>query len=156
MTTWGRDVMRITAISALGICGLLAGCAASPESIAPSYVSPVAYQNWSCAQLAEDEGRLHSAYVMAAGEQSDARTTDTVGVLLLGLPVGSMTGENVAPQVASLKGQLDAVHQSETVKNCDGQASLSSDAPSYGVPSSEQYETLDAWEKEHAQNAAPH
>jgi hypothetical protein len=149
--------MRAYSVAAVAACGVLAACAASPESIAPSYVSTVVYQNWSCQQLAEEEGRLHAAYVTAAGEQSDARTTDTVGILLLGLPVGSMTGENVAPQVASVKGQTDAVHQAETLKNCNGEPSLASDARSYaGTGNGQQLQSFDAWQKSGGGNSVPH
>jgi hypothetical protein len=97
---------------------LLAGCASRPESIAPAYVSPVVYQSWSCQQLGEEEARVNAAYTVAAGSQNRARSNDTTGVLLLGLPLGSMTGEGVEAQVASLKGQQAAIQQSEAMKNC--------------------------------------
>ena len=97
----------------------LCGCAATPESIIPSYVSTLNYTNLSCEQLGEEEARVNAAYVTAAGQQNSARTNDTVGVLLLGLPVGSMTGENVAPEVANLKGQANAIHQVEMQKSCN-------------------------------------
>ena len=149
--------MRLDLIVALAAFGLLTACAASPDSIPPSYVSTMAYRNWSCDQLAEEEGRLQAAYVTAAGEQSDARTTDTYGVLLLGLPVGSMTGENVAAQVASLKGQLDAVHQSETLKNCGSEGSLGPDARPYaGAPSSQQFQSFSTWQSDHPTKSDSH
>ena len=96
----------------------LAGCAESPESIAPAYVSTVTYQNWTCEQLGEEEARLNQAYMAAAQQQHNARTNDTWGVVLLGLPTASLSGENIAPQIANLKGQLTAVHQSQTLRNC--------------------------------------
>ena len=101
--------------------GLVAGCAATPESIAPSYVSTVTYENWTCKQLGEEAARLNAAYATAADQQHKARNNDTVGVLLLGLPVSSLSGQNVAAQVASLKGNQVAVQQSATLKNCTGQ-----------------------------------
>lgn len=103
-----------------GMAAIAYGCAERPESIAPSYVSTVTYQNWTCQQLGEEEQRLNAAYVTAAQQQRDARTNDTWGVALIGLPTASLSGENIAPQIANLKGQLNAVHQSETLKNCGG------------------------------------
>ena len=97
---------------------LLAGCAARPESIQPSYVSPVTYDAYSCPQLSQEAARVESALATASKQQSDARTHDTVGVLLIGMPTGSMSGEAIAPEVARLKGTKDAIQQEMTLKNC--------------------------------------
>ena len=72
----------------------IAACAKSPESIAPSYISDVGYQSWQCKQLAEEDQRLAGALATASTQQKNARTNDTVGVLLIGLPVSSMSGDN--------------------------------------------------------------
>jgi hypothetical protein len=140
--------MRAYSVVAVAACGLLAACAASPERIAPSYVSTMVYQNRSCQQLAGEDGSLHAAYVTAADEQSKAHTTDKIGILLLGLPIGSMTGENVAHQVASLKGQMVAVHQTEAQKSCNNEPSLTTDEQSYvGTDNSQPLQSFDAWQK---------
>jgi hypothetical protein len=96
----------------------LSGCAVAPESIAPSYVSEVPYDSYTCPQLSEEFTRVSEALAVASKQQSDARTGDTVGVILLGLPVSSLSGSNVASQVASLKGQEAAVQQASIKKNC--------------------------------------
>ena len=50
-TVWGAFTkMRNLGIVALGAA--LGGCASSASDIAPSYVSPVAYQSYTCQQLA--------------------------------------------------------------------------------------------------------
>ena len=110
--------MKIYALAAVAALSALAACAERPEAIAPAYVSPVVYQDWTCQQLGEEEARLNTAYVTAAGQQNNARANDTAGVIFLGLPTASMAGENVAPQIASIKGQQDAVRQTENRKNC--------------------------------------
>ena len=46
----GNQFMRNLGIVAL--CAALAGCASAASDIAPSYVSPVAYQSYTCQQLA--------------------------------------------------------------------------------------------------------
>jgi hypothetical protein len=96
----------------------LAACAKSPESIAPSYVSEVGYRSWSCNQLAEERGHLSAALAQASTQQEQARTNDTVGVILLGLPVSSMSGDNIAPEVARLKGETEAVRKAMITKGC--------------------------------------
>jgi len=96
----------------------LGACAKSPESISPSYVSEVGYQAWSCQQLSEETLRLSSAYATAAQQQEKARTNDVVGVILIGLPVSSLSGDNIAPEIARLKGEQEAVRKAMVVKNC--------------------------------------
>ncbi len=59
-----------------------------------------------------------SANANAANLQNQARTGDTVGVLLIGLPMASMTGQNVAPEVARLKGEHEAVYKAAIEKGC--------------------------------------
>ena len=98
------------------LCG--GRCAKSPEIIAPSYVSEVSYQNWTCGQLAEETGRVSSALAQASSQQENARTADTLGVLLIGLPVSSLSGDNIAPQIANLKGQTEAIRRAMIGKTC--------------------------------------
>jgi hypothetical protein len=97
---------------------MVSGCAQNPESIAPAYVSATPYMSWSCQQLSEEAMRLNSAYSSASQQQKNARTNDTIGVIFLGLPVSSLSGSNIAPQIADLKGNTRAVQQAMTQKNC--------------------------------------
>lgn len=93
------------------LCPLaVAACAQSPGSIQPAYVSAVPYESWTCPQLGDEQDHLSSALATASKAQENARTNDTMGVLFLGLPVASMSGENIAPEIAHLKGEQDAVH----------------------------------------------
>ena len=104
----------------IGIVGvlLLAACAAKPESIQPAYVSPVTYDAWTCPQLGQESARVESALATASKQQQAARDHDVAGVIFLGLPTGSMSGEAIAPEVARLKGSKEAIQQSMTLKNC--------------------------------------
>jgi len=104
-------------LSGLAVAGL-AACAKSPESIQPAYVSPVTYDGLSCPQLGEKQGRLATALATASNQQSQARSNDIAGILLLGLPVASLSGENIAPQIALYKGQQEAVRQVTLRKSC--------------------------------------
>lgn len=108
----------------LGAIGVLSACAASPESISASYVSPISYNNFSCADLAGKSARVDSALVQASSLQEQAHGNDVVGVLLIGVPVSTLSGTNVAPQVASLKGQQEAIRLSAIQKHCTRTASF--------------------------------
>jgi hypothetical protein len=96
----------------------LAGCAKSPESIAPSYISDMNYRELDCSQLTDEDRRLTQALATASTQQKNARSNDTVGVLLIGLPVSSMSGDNIAPEIARLKGEQDAVRRARLSKRC--------------------------------------
>ena len=100
------------------VVGALGACAASPESIPPSYISPVVFQNWTCEQLSAEGYRLAAATAQASSRQEQAVTNDTVGVLLLGLPLGSMSGQNIAPELGKLKGEHEAVYRVAVEKKC--------------------------------------
>lgn len=96
----------------------LGACAKAPESIAPSYVSEIPYQSYTCTQLGQERARLEQAYATTAKAQNDARTGDAWGVFLIGMPTSSLSGGNVAAEVASLKGQMTAVDKTIITKNC--------------------------------------
>jgi hypothetical protein len=113
---------RIVAITAIAL--FCTGCAKSPESISPAYVSEVGYQSWSCNQLADESGRLSTALATASVQQENARTNDTVGVILIGLPVSSLSGDNIAPEIARLKGESEAVRKVLASKSCANKAPL--------------------------------
>lgn len=106
----------------VGVCLVsaltLAACAKKPESIAPAYVSPMTYKDYSCDQLAEENSRVERALAQASEQQRKARSNDTIGVIFLGLPVSSLSGGNVADQVAQLKGEQKTLQQTMITKNC--------------------------------------
>ena len=103
---------------AIAISTALSGCAKSPDSIAPAYVSEVGFQNWNCNQLGEESAHLATALARASEQQENARTNDTVGVILIGLPVSSLSGDNIAPEIARLKGETEAVRKVSNNKGC--------------------------------------
>lgn len=93
-------------------------CAPAPESIQAAYVSDLPYRGYSCDQLGEEAIRLNQALSTASVAQSSARTNDAVGIILIGLPVGSMSGQSIAPQIALYKGQIEAVRTASLRNNC--------------------------------------
>ncbi len=107
---------RVTVI--LAAAALVTACAATPESIAPAYVSDLQFQSLTCDQLVEETTRVEQALSQASAQQNRARSNDTWGVILLGLPVSSLSGGNVAEQIAQLKGYQVALAKQRNLKNC--------------------------------------
>lgn len=121
--------MRFIAYIVAGVAVTVAGCAKSPESIAPAYVSERIYQDYSCDDLADEGRRVQAALTSASAQQSKARTNDTVGVIFLGLPVSTLSGGNVAYQVADLKGQHKAITQASMRKKCSSNGRMARTSP---------------------------
>lgn len=96
----------------------LAACAQKPEAIQASYISPTTFAGMNCSQLQAEATRVDNALVIASAQQEKARSNDTAGVIFLGLPVSSLSGGNVAPQIADLKGRKEVLHQSQIQRGC--------------------------------------
>ncbi len=102
----------IIALSAL----TLTNCATHPKNIQPAYVSHLNYQNLKLSQLQAEQTRLTAALATASDAQQKARSNDTLGVILLGLPVSSLSGSNQASNIARLKGELEAIQKAISLK----------------------------------------
>jgi hypothetical protein len=113
----GAEMKRLALVLSLAAV-TVAACAQKPESIAPAYVSPMTFVQHDCQQLAEEARRIDAALVTASAQQNKARSNDTVGVIFLGLPVSTLSGSNVADQIASLKGQKQTLEQTQISKRC--------------------------------------
>ena len=68
--------MRTLGIVAL--CAALGGCASSAADISPVYVSPVAYQGYTCQQLAMEAQAISTRAATLSGAQDKQRTNDGV------------------------------------------------------------------------------
>lgn len=114
---------RIARPLALVACLAQAACARGPESIEARYVSPNAYQSWSCDQLTEERLRLTGEVQRVSGLQRENAAADaimmTVGIvvfwpMLFGL---AMTKDR-KDELARLKGEYDAVDLSMRSRQC--------------------------------------
>ena len=96
----------------------LVGCATAPENIAPAYISEMTYMNYTREQLSQEQSRLVSALATTSeAQRCRARSGDTVGVILLGVPTASLSGSNMASEAARLKGELQSLQKAATLKN---------------------------------------
>src|SRR5689334_2364140 len=101
----------------------LAGCASKAADIAPSYVSPMTYDSYTCPQLAAEAQRVSAAAAAASGQQDSQATKDavatTVGVIIFWPTLFLIGGDKQnAAQLAQLKGQMDAIEQASIQKQC--------------------------------------
>lgn len=103
-------------------CGalLLSACATAPSQIAAIYVMPGPYRDLNCEQLAAERARVSGLLDRAVHSQERARTWDTAGVLMVGLPVATMAGGNRRGEIADYRGQINAIDLVGREKSCPG------------------------------------
>jgi hypothetical protein len=105
------------------LAGLASGCATYADKIAPSYVSPVIYENLTCRQIGEEATRVSQRAVVASGTQ-DAKTNKdnalTAVTVVIFWPAAFFVGgdRQNAAEVARLKGEMDALEQASIRKRC--------------------------------------
>jgi len=97
---------------------ILAGCATDPDNIAAADIGPNPYTGQSCRSLAAEETSLTANLENLSANQRQARSGDTVGVILLGLPLSSMSGNDVETEIAVTRGRLQAVDEAQQARGC--------------------------------------
>ena len=102
---------------------ILAGCATRASDVAPAYVSPLTYDRFSCDQLRDEATRVSSRAIAATGAQNQRAKNDAVATgvtLILFWPaVFLVRGDGAqAAELARLKGEMDAIEQVSTRKDC--------------------------------------
>lgn len=87
---------------------LIAACASSPDSIAPVSMHG-AYDATSCQQAAVMLANERQTLAALEAKQRSAVTGDALGVFLIGVPVSSLTGKDVAGHIGASKGKVLAL-----------------------------------------------
>jgi hypothetical protein len=110
-------------ITAVAAAALLAGCAQSPKDIAPTYTSPMLYQNLTCEQLAIEAQRVSAEAATATGRQTEKANRDAIAMgvgMIVFWPALFFVGgdQGNAAQLGALKGQMQAIEQANIMKNC--------------------------------------
>ncbi|WP_426612232.1 hypothetical protein [Bradyrhizobium sp. McL0616] len=114
--------MRILGIVALGAA--LGGCASASSDITPMYVSPVAYQSYTCQQLALEAQGISARAATLSGAQDSQRTKDglaTAAAIVVFWPAAFFVGgdKQTAAELANMKGQMVAIEQASIQKKCN-------------------------------------
>jgi hypothetical protein len=102
----------------------LAGCASSSADITPAYVSPVAYQSYTCQQLALEAQAVSARAAALSGAQDHQRTNDglaTAAAVVIFWPAAFLVGgdKQTASELGLMKGQMVAIEQASVQKKCN-------------------------------------
>lgn len=105
----------------LVLAATIAGCATPPEAIQEAQIPLSTYSGKSCEELATAYVASDQKLREIAGIQSRAATNDTVGIMLIGLPVASMAhGNNDAreKQISQFKGEKATILRVQKARGC--------------------------------------
>src|SRR5215211_2474019 len=117
-------MFRQTLVPALLLASIVSlGCAKRAENVAAAYVSPLAYDQFNCRQLAEEAGRVSQRAAELSGVQNRKRTGDivaTTAAVIIFWPAAFMVGGDDAQtaELARLKGEFDAIQKVSIQKSC--------------------------------------
>jgi hypothetical protein len=98
-------------------------CAKKAENVAAAYVSPLAYEQLSCRQLAEEAGRVSQRAGELSGIQDRKRTGDivaTTAAIIVFWPAAFLVSGDDAQtaELARLKGEFEAIQRVSVQKGC--------------------------------------
>lgn len=97
---------------------VLAGCASKSRDVVPSYVSPIQYGSWTCAQLSSEAYRIQNRLAYVSGIQDTHARFDSIVAVVPG-SVALMHGDDgQTTDIARLKGELDAAERAYVMKAC--------------------------------------
>jgi len=110
--------LRVVALAAA-----LGDCASSSSEIAPAYVSPVAYQSYTCQQLAPEAQSISTRAATLSGAQDSQRSKDglvTAAAIVVFWPAAFFVGgdKQTAAELSQMKGQMVAIEQASIAKKC--------------------------------------
>lgn len=112
-------------VTSLMVCSglILSGCATSSKDVATTYVSPMQYQSYDCAQIAAENQRIAGRVNQLGGRLDEAASNDkaigVVGALLFWPALFALGGtKNQEAEYARLKGEHDALQQASIEKKC--------------------------------------
>jgi hypothetical protein len=113
-----QKVLVSAALAAMAV-----GCAKPASEITPAYVSPLQYESYTCAQLAEEAQRISARAMSVAGVQDQRATSDavwtTVGVVVFWPALFAVRGNDQnAYELARLRGEMEAIEQTSIRKKC--------------------------------------
>lgn len=96
------------AVLLLSVCCVAVGCSPRASGVAPAPMGNL-YSDISCTKARELSAQTAQEVATLSQKQNGAATADAVGVFLLALPVGNLTGNNVEGDLAAAKGRQNAL-----------------------------------------------
>jgi hypothetical protein len=131
LTSWLRfdtdgtgEFHSMRKLGIVAFAAALGGCASSSFDIAPSYVSPVQYQSYTCQQLGLEAQAISTRAASLSGAQDSQRTKDglaTAAAIVVFWPAAFFVGgdKQTAAELANMKGQMVAIEQASIAKKCN-------------------------------------
>lgn len=106
---------------------VVSGCASTSKEVQATYVSPMAYQDFSCSQIVSESQRIQRRVSGAAGAVDDRASGDKtkmgVGLVLFWPTLFFLKGDGAEHQeLARLKGEYEALEVAYTRKDCGSQS----------------------------------
>lgn len=104
-------------------CFAISGCASHTNEIAPSYISPLEYEDYSCKKIKAEMARVtrranQVAYDVNKNADGDA-TAMGVGLILFWPALFFIDGNSPqAQEYAELKGRFNALEEAAVQKEC--------------------------------------
>jgi hypothetical protein len=114
---------QVIMLSVLAVTVGSLGCAKRSENVASAYVSPLAYEQYNCRQLAEEAGRVSQRGAELSGVQDRKRTGDivatTAAVIVFWPAAFLVSGDDAqTAELARLKGEFEAIQKVSVQKGC--------------------------------------
>ena len=106
----------IVAIAATVI--IASACAKRPNAISATTIPVSAYENMSCDELTAALVAEKTNLSALSKSQNSAATADAVGVFLVGVPAGSLAGNDNEGEISLSKGKVVAIEANITRKRC--------------------------------------
>lgn len=100
----------------------LSGCASMSRNVVPIYVPPLKYQYYNCVQIKQKLEDIRSKVGILSHIQDADAVSDPIalssGLISLWFPVMFMSGGSHAKELAQFKGDVIALEQVATDKQC--------------------------------------
>lgn len=96
----------------------LTACAKQPDQIAATKFDDDVYARHSCSKLAAEGIKQEQKLANLSAEQKAAANNDVVGVILIGLPTASMSGNDKEAEISITKGRIQAIDRRKAAKSC--------------------------------------
>lgn len=131
--------MKTFVSAAVAVSFALSGCAQKADQVSSSYISPLAYQNFSCSQIVEEANRVSARVGQLSGVQNKKASNDAVATgvaLVIFWPAAFFIkgDKQTASELARLKGELEALERVSIQKNCGIEFKRAAPAPEKVAP----------------------
>lgn len=110
--------MKRALIGVSALC-IMVSCAERPENIAAADIGSDVYRGQTCSQLAERKLHYTQQLETLSADQNRAANGDTWGVILLGLPMSSMSGNDRETEIAVTRGHLNEIETARQARSCE-------------------------------------